>query len=255
MPPATSLWWTGPTTPTAPGEPPGAEHLPAARHGGVRLLSSVWADPLSFKLLSALADAGTAALRACTLDRRHLPAVAWLYALLPLGAIESAGSGHLELLAIFCLVLAIHSWDRRRTGALWAGLGALLKLLPGVASSRSCVAPPNVAWAVLVGHWTGTPPFLSWPALFRARHLRPPLVVQRQHPPAGGRCWRVRRPLLMGLGDHHGSRTVAAHGSRRGRAVAGGAFVLLPPCTPGTSHGPGFPRSSAASAPGRSSLR
>ena len=106
---------------------------PPLAMGLFALLSSIWADPLPFKIVAGLADAGTAMVIARILRDRGRPITgAWLYALLPLGAIEAAGSGHLDAIAIFCLALAIHAWDRRRTGMIWAGLGALLKLLPGV---------------------------------------------------------------------------------------------------------------------------
>lgn len=210
---------------------------PPLAMGVFALLSSVWADPLSFKLLSALADAGTAALLArILLDRRHPPDGAWLYALLPLGAIESAGSGHLEPLAIFCLVLAIHSWDRRRTGALWAGLGALLKLLPGVVFLALLRRPrrtwPEAVLVVLIG-LAATWPFLeAGPRLLEgldtyARHWS---FNGSIHPLVEALVGTYSRPLLMGLGA-----IIVVHALRKRTdpaevaLMAGGAFVLLSP--------------------------
>ena len=76
---------------------------------------------LGWKLLSAAADTGTAAL----LHRRS-PRAGWLWALLPLPALESAGSGHLEGIGVLLLVGALGGRPA------WAWAGAMVKLLPGV---------------------------------------------------------------------------------------------------------------------------
>ena len=95
-------------------------------------LATIAQHPLVVKAFMGLCDAATAGVLAQILIGRRMPLRgAWLYALLPLAAVESAGSGHLEAAAILCVVLAIRAWDRGGSGVGFAGLGALLKLLPG----------------------------------------------------------------------------------------------------------------------------
>lgn len=79
-----------------------------------------------FKLAMAAADCATAAL----LWHRD-PRAGWLWALLPLPALESAANGHLEAAGTLLVVLALGGSD------LAAWLGAMLKLLPGVLLLRS----------------------------------------------------------------------------------------------------------------------
>ena len=57
---------------------------------------------LAWKLIATLADVGT-----CFLLARRSARSALLWALLPLTAVESAGSGHLESIAIFCTLAAL----------------------------------------------------------------------------------------------------------------------------------------------------
>lgn len=95
-------------------------------------LGSLHYGPLSIKLFMGLCDALTALLLGrVLLGRKRSLNGAWLYALMPLGAVESAGSGHLEAVSVLCLVAAILAWDRQLSGIGWAGLGALFKLMPG----------------------------------------------------------------------------------------------------------------------------
>jgi hypothetical protein len=93
--------------------PPFAQLLFVALAGG---------GVLAWRLLSAACDVGTAWVLA-----RARPRAGWLWALLPLPALESAVSGHLEGIGVLFLVLAIVT----RRGA-WAWIGAMVKLLPGV---------------------------------------------------------------------------------------------------------------------------
>lgn len=93
--------------------PPFAQLLFVALSGG---------GVLAWRLLSAACDVGTAWLLA-----RARPRAGWLWALLPLPALESAVSGHLEGVGVLFLVAAIVT----RRGA-WAWIGAMVKLLPGV---------------------------------------------------------------------------------------------------------------------------
>jgi hypothetical protein len=74
--------------------------------------------------------------------RRRSADAAWLYALHPLGAVEAAHSGHLEALALLFTMLAIHAWDRGRSGVFWAILGGGTKLLPlGLVPSLALARP------------------------------------------------------------------------------------------------------------------
>ena len=101
---------------------------------------SVW----SIKAAMGLADAGTAlAIGLVLRGRRRALTGAWIYALHPLAVVESAGSGHLDSLAVLLLVLAILAADRGWYGrATWAaGLGALIKLFPGVLLPTLLLAP------------------------------------------------------------------------------------------------------------------
>lgn len=74
-----------------------------------------------FKVAMAAADCATAAL----LWRRD-PRSGWLWALLPLPAVESAANGHLEAVGVLLVVLALRGSD------FAAFLGAMLKGLPAV---------------------------------------------------------------------------------------------------------------------------
>ncbi len=203
-------------------------------------LAAIWADPLPFKLVSGLADAGTAYFLARILaGRGFVQTGAWLYALLPLAAIESAGSGHLDPIAVFCLVLAIHAWDRRRTGLLWAGLGALLKLLPAVVFLGMLKRPrrPRSQWTEallieLLGIAATTPFLEAGPRLLEgfgtyARHWS---FNGSVYPLVAAVLGELARPLLVGVGALSvgwalWKRTDPAEVA----LVAGSAFVLLSP--------------------------
>lgn len=105
--------------------PPLAQHLFAA-------LGALWYDPRVVKLAMGLCDAGTAAMIARALAARGRGSRgAWLYALHPLAAVESAGSGHLDALVVLLMVGAIAQTGRFR-GLLFAGLGTLIKVFPAV---------------------------------------------------------------------------------------------------------------------------
>jgi len=113
--------------------PPGALLL-------FRGVSSVLYAPLGWKLLSAAADVGVLLLLVVIVrDRGGRAWAPAIYALHPLPILESAGSGHLESLALLGLAAAILLWDRGRPGAalLAATGGALVKLLPAVAAIPS----------------------------------------------------------------------------------------------------------------------
>ena len=103
--------------------PPGALFL-------FRGVSAVWEHPLSWKLLSGAADLGTVGmLWRCTRTRGTPVWAVVLYALHPLPILESAGSPHLEGLAVFFCAWAFSAKPGFNSFA--AGLGASIKLLPG----------------------------------------------------------------------------------------------------------------------------
>ncbi len=81
---------------------------------------------LAWRLLASACDVGTAWMLA-----RERPTAGWLWALLPLPALEAAVSGHLEGIGVACLVAAVVSRRPLAAGA-WAWAGAMVKLLPGV---------------------------------------------------------------------------------------------------------------------------
>ncbi len=93
--------------------PPLAQALFVALSGG---------GVLAWRLVSSAADVATA-----TMLARRSPRAGWTWALLPLPALESAVSGHLEGIGVALLVAAITT---RRPAFAWAG--AMVKLLPGV---------------------------------------------------------------------------------------------------------------------------
>lgn len=102
--------------------PPGALFL-------FRLVAAVWEDPMSWKVLSGAADLGTLGmLWRCTRTRGTPIWAVVLYALHPLPILESAGSAHLEGLALFFCVWALSAKPGFNSFA--AGLGASIKLLP-----------------------------------------------------------------------------------------------------------------------------
>lgn len=117
-------------------------------------LGALWYDPRVVKAAMGLADAGTAVALALALRARGVGTRgAWLYALHPLGAVESAGSGHIDALALLLMVLGIGHAGRLR-GPLFAGLGALIKVFPGVVLLPLLRAPgrrlPKAAAVALV---------------------------------------------------------------------------------------------------------
>ena len=52
--------------------------------------------------------------------------IAWIYALHPLGAVESAVHGNLDALMLGCAVGATLAWDAKKSGQGWASLGSLV---------------------------------------------------------------------------------------------------------------------------------
>ena len=103
--------------------PPGALLL-------FRGAAAVHEAPITWKLMSGAADVGLMLLLARGCRERGVNAWApALYALLPLPVLESAGSGHLESIALLCLLAGLVV-KPRGWAAFLVGLGGLVKLLP-----------------------------------------------------------------------------------------------------------------------------
>jgi alpha-1,6-mannosyltransferase len=137
--------------------PPGALFL-------FRLVAAIWENPLSWKLLSGAADLGTVAmLWRCTKTRGTPLWAVVLYALHPLPILESAGSAHLEGLALFFCAWALSA--KPGFDSFAAGLGASIKLVPAALWIPQVRASParaalGAGLAVLLGLALSTP-FLS----------------------------------------------------------------------------------------------
>ena len=197
-------------------------------------LSALHHGPLVVKAFMALCDVGTVWALGKTLQLRGRSLDgAWLYALLPLGVIESAGSGHLEALGVLSIALAVLAWEQGRSGIGWAGLGALLKFLPGPLLPALSRRSPWLFGAVgAVGVLSILPFIDAGPALIRglstyATHWRfnaggfvlfdlvfgdlaRPLAVLTGAVVTAWACLRMRQPARVAL-------------------WVGGAFVLLSP--------------------------
>ena len=137
--------------------PPGALFL-------FRVLAAISEHPISWKLLSGGADLGTVLmLWRCSRTRGTPVWAVVLYALHPLPILESAGSGHLEGLALFFCVWALGA--KPGFGSLTAGLGASIKLLPAALWIPQLRAAParsalGAGLALVIGLALSTP-FLS----------------------------------------------------------------------------------------------
>jgi hypothetical protein len=203
--------------------PPGALGLFA-------LIAQVAYSPLAIKAVMGLFDAGIAWALADTLHRRDQRLDgAWVYALHPLGAMEAAGSGHLEAAAVFALVMAL-----RGRSMAWATWGALVKLLPGVmllALGRR--RPGALAVAALVGA-ASILPFAD----AGAGLLTSPKAYASRWAFNGGLFSLIEAATgeaARGLAAAMGALAVGfalwrhAHTPERVALWAGGAFVLLSP--------------------------
>lgn len=101
----------------------------------------------AWKALSALCDVGSAWLLA-----RRQASAGWCWALLPLPAMESAGSGHLEGIGVFLLLSALALSARRPILAAWAAwAGAMVKLLPGLLIPALIPARQRRVWLPAIG--------------------------------------------------------------------------------------------------------
>ena len=181
-------------------------------------LAAALPSVLAWKLVMGACDVGTA----WVLHRRRAEA-GWLWALLPLPALESAGSGHLEGAGLLCTALALAGWPA------FAWLGAMVKLLPGVllvrAGGRTWVAAMIATGLALVPIWS--PSLLRGFETYRATwayngSVYPVVCMAIDEPHA--------RRLLQGVG----AAVVAgalwrARDSGRIAVWTFGAFVVLSP--------------------------
>lgn len=127
---------------------------------------------LAFKLVMVLFDIGTCLLLVALLRRFDRPvSEVLIYAWNPLVIKEIAGSGHIDAMMIFFLVLAIHlaSGQRYRTGLIALGCAILSKLTPvlliGLFLKRT--RPRDWPWLALV-LLAGYLPYLkSWPDILQ----------------------------------------------------------------------------------------
>ncbi len=196
------------------------------------VVSSVWYDPMSMKLLMGLCDLAVVWLLADILQRRGQGrGPAWLYALHPLGAVESAGSGHLESLGLMMVMLAVRDHERGRPGVAWVGLGAMIKLLPAALLPVVWRRSPALLAAVVGLALVTTMPFAD-ASLFTA------IGTYARHWSFNGSLYAILAQLLGDL-----ARPVVVSlwmlavvvALRRGKNLArvalwaGGAFVLLSP--------------------------
>ncbi len=148
--------------------PPLALHL-------FTLVSALAYVPLTWKIVAGLAD--LALLHQLGRLVRARSGRAWAivaYALHPLPVLESAGSGHLEPLALLALVVGLRLWDAGRVRGAWLALavGAGIKILPAVAGVsmlrrvRADTAVGALGGGLLLG--LATLPFLAaGPTLLR----------------------------------------------------------------------------------------
>ncbi len=200
-------------------------------------LARLWDDPLWFRFVAASADTAIVAVLARVLRGRGLSTDgAARYALLPLGAVESASSGHLDLIAQLCLVAAIATWDRRRGGVIWLGIGALLKLLPGVLLLGALRRPrqngPTLLLIAILALCAALPFWEAGPTLVRG------LGTYTAHWSFNGSVYPVMaailgeyaRPLLVAVGAVISVWAVSRRTDPAEAALwIGGAFVLLSP--------------------------
>ena len=102
-----------------------------------RMLHALGGTPMGAQVATGMADLCVVGLLGLNLRARHAPVwPAWLYALHPLPALESASSAHLEAPALALVGLGLLALTRPNgTLGAWVGLGAaaLFKLLPGLA--------------------------------------------------------------------------------------------------------------------------
>lgn len=205
-----------------------------------RLLATVGRTPAVAQGAAALADLGTVwAVREVGRARGGPDWPAWLYALLPLPALEAAAGAHVDVVAVALAAIGLALWVRGRSGAgvLVVVLAAGAKLLPALwlpvmATRRwrreALFAAVGVVLVVV----------LALPVLGAGPHLLSAWDLYTENWTFNGLAYPLLKPLL---GAHTRSVLVVAGGVAvavawwRLRepvgtwAVAGGAFALLSP--------------------------
>jgi len=125
-------------------------------------LAWAWYDPLILRFLMAVVDSVLAwTLGRVLLGRKKSLNAAWLYALHPLAIVHASGSGHLEPLALLTVALAIHTWDRGGSGAAWATIGGLVKLMPFVLLGTLWRQKPKMLIVAAILVFLATFPFVD----------------------------------------------------------------------------------------------
>lgn len=175
-----------------------------------------------WKLAMSAADLATAAV----LWRRN-PRLGWMWALLPLPAVESAANGHMEAVGALLMALSLGSRGVAADAAAW--LGAMLKLLPGVLLVRR---PWRVRLGALVLTAAAFAPLLG-------AGLTRGFTTYGESWSFNGATWPLLEPIFGDLGAR---RLLVAAGAvvvgwalltRRSPASlllwACGAFILLSP--------------------------
>ncbi len=198
------------------------------------LLGKLLYSPVVLQVASALADGCIAFVLARILHRRGRSlAPAWLYALHPLGAVESASSAHMESIAILMMVLAIDAWDRRTSGVGWAFIGGMFKLLPLVLVPRLWRRQP---WIVVLGVVVAG--LAAAPFMDAGWGMTVGLDTYAQNWSFGGNLFPLfalvfgdyARPVAVVVGALVVLRAMRIHWAPERIALwAGGAFVLLSP--------------------------
>ena len=197
-------------------------------------LGQIAYDPMTIKIFMGAADVGVVLFLGRLLRRRgRTMGPAWLYALHPLGAVETAGSGHMEGLGLLCVLAAVDAWDQRRGGSAWAVLGMWIKLLPGVLVARVWRGRP---WLLLAAMLVG---FASlWPFIGAGTHLWSGMDTYARHWSFNGALFplfaimfgNLARPIAICVGALIVLRAVRIHPEPERIALwVGGTFVLLSP--------------------------
>ncbi len=204
--------------------------------GWFRLLA-VGGTPAAAQAATALLDVALAALLVRASRR---PTLAWVYALHPLPALESACGAHVDVAGVLLAALAVHAWGRgARAAAVWATVaGAATKVFPvmmlptvlrGLPPGRAAVHLAASCGAVLC---LGAAMVHVGPGLLSSASLYATTweFVGFAHPWLAPLLGSWTRPALVAAGAAAvGLAVLRSREPLRVWAVAGGAFVLLSP--------------------------
>jgi hypothetical protein len=95
-----------------------------------RVVAAVSPTPFGFKAAAALVDMGVCVVLAAVLGRLRMPAkLLWLYAANPLVLTMAAGEGHLDVVMVLGVALALCAFAGNRPGFgfFWLGVAAMVK--------------------------------------------------------------------------------------------------------------------------------